>query len=62
MATKAELEKLKRLIKKHTDAQVALSWAGSQDPEDREVIESEAEHSEKALFDHINSMNTEFRL
>lgn len=52
--TKKEHSQLQSLICKHVAAQVALSWAGSQDPEDREIIEANAEYAKRKLYNWIS--------
>jgi len=57
MTTLSEIAKLKRLIKKHTEAQVALSWSAYQDLEDRPKIQAEANRAKKAMNDHIKTLS-----
>ena len=52
--TKKERSQLQSLISKHVAAQVALSWSGSQDPEDREIIKANAEYAKRKLYNWIS--------
>ena len=47
---------LRRRIKRHTEAQVALSWAGGKDPDEREEIELEAQRAANELRSYLDSM------
>ena len=51
--SKEQVRKLNKLIKKYVAAQVELSWAGSQAPIDRPLIEAEAADAKKALRAYI---------
>lgn len=51
--TNKERSKLQALIRKHVKTQVALSWAGSQEPEDRELIEANAKEAKQSLYNWI---------
>lgn len=52
-----EVRKLKRLIKKHTDAQVALAKSGRRDVKTVNELSDEAKRVKKVLFDHISTLN-----
>lgn len=47
---------LRRRIQRHTEAQVALSWAGSKMPDEREEIEREAQSAADELRSYLDSM------
>lgn len=47
---------LHRRIQRHTEAQVALSWAGSKMPDEREEIEQEAQSAADELRSYLDSM------
>ena len=47
---------LRRRIQRHTEAQVALSWAGSKMPDEREEIELEAQSAADELRSYLDSM------
>ena len=57
-----QYRKLQSLIRKHTEAQVKLSWSGSADPEDREIIESNAAEAKKRLYSYMSMLVTEVKL
>lgn len=48
--TNKERSQLQALIRKHVAAQVALSWAGSKEPEDKGIIEAEAKEAKAKLY------------
>lgn len=52
-----EVRKLKRLIKKHTDAQVALSKSDRRDVKSVTELAGEAKRAKKVLFEHISTLN-----
>lgn len=56
---KKQLAKLKRLIRAHTDAQVALSWKGGQHPDDWDDIEAEAKTAKDKLFVFLKEMKVD---
>lgn len=43
-------------VARHAKAQIALSWSGSKDPDDRPLIEEEARRAEKCLANAINAL------
>lgn len=47
---------LKKLIKRHVAAQIALSWKGTERPEDVEEIERRAKNAAKNMNSYINYM------
>lgn len=48
--TNKERSQLQALIRKHVAAQVALSWAGSKEPEDRVIIAERAKEAKTKLY------------
>lgn len=50
------LDQIKAVIASHTEAQVALSWAGSKMPDEREEIEHEAQSAADELHSYLDSM------
>ena len=53
MHPKANL-KLKRLIRRHVNAQIDLAFKGASHPDDWEYIEQEAADARRKLYDFIN--------
>ena len=51
--TNQERRKLQALIRKHVSAQVALSWSGSQEPEDRPIIEAKAAEAKARVNNYL---------
>ena len=54
--TNQERRKLQSLIRKHVEAQVALSWSGSAEPSDRDIIAANAEAAKRKLYNHLSMM------
>ena len=52
-------KELKKLIKKHVDARIALSWKGTKSPEEAEEIERRMKSTAKNLNSYINGMHLE---
>lgn len=50
------VNKLKRAIKRHVDAQVELSWKGGRHPDDWPAIEKEAAQARNKLNEAISSI------
>ena len=48
--------KLKNRLRKYEEAKVGLSWKGSQDPDDFEVIEETARIQEKRMTDFVMNL------
>lgn len=42
LLTEAEADRLIQLVQRHVDAEVAASWAGTEEPNHREVLHMEA--------------------
>ena len=51
-----QFNRLKYLIENNTKAQIELSWAGSQMPEDREIIEHRAKKYYKDLSEFLHTV------
>lgn len=49
-------EKLKRLIRRHTKAQIELAFKGAAHPEDWEYIEQDAKEARDKLFSYIKEL------
>jgi hypothetical protein len=58
---KHHVTELKKLITKHVNAQVELSWAGSQPPQEIPAIEAKAKRAKQNLDKHIRWLNSEYR-
>ena len=54
--TNQERRKLQSLIRKHVEAQVALSWSGSAEPSDRDIIAANAEAAKRKLYNYLSMM------
>ena len=52
--TNQERRKLQSLIRKHVEAQVALSWSGSAEPSDRVAIAAHADDSKRKLYSYLS--------
>lgn len=44
-------EKVRKAIRRHVNAQIALSWKGAAHPDEWDAIEQEAKGAKKALFE-----------
>ena len=52
--TRKEHRRLQSLIRKHTQAQIDLSWKGSMHPEDWKQIEDNANEAKQKLYAYIS--------
>lgn len=45
--------RMQNLIRQHVQAQIKLSWSGSQEPEDRPIIEARAKEAKDKLYAYM---------
>ena len=54
--TNQERRKLQALIRKHVEAQVALSWKGSAEPSDRGIVAANAAAAKRELYNYLSML------
>ena len=52
--TRKEYRRLQSLIRKHTQAQIDLSWKGRMHPDDWKQIKDDATEAKKKLYAYMN--------